>query len=161
MVVGRTRKDAVKDYNDKVNRIVGYIARSAVIKNRCYAYILLLVLRNGLRLGEAIRAYQHFLKTGETVFTLPVVRRKKTVSRMVVLPDLGDIGTPRCEDIGEEPIQVLAERIRMFAKNHFGFSTKELRWSFISYLLAVGYDPALVREVTGHSDFLDEQAGRA
>lgn len=159
MAAGHTQKiDVIKDYKEKMNRIIGYIKRSVVIKNRCYAYVLLLILRNGLRLGEAIRAYQHYLKTGEMTFTLPVVRRKKVISRIVVMPDLGEIGTPRCEEFMDEPIQVLAERIRMFAKNHFGLSTKELRWSFIAYLLALEHDPALVREVTGHSDFLFESS---
>lgn len=147
--VGRQR---VTDYRELWSRINGYLRRAESQRNRCYAYILLLVLGNGLRLGEAVRAYQRHLRTGETVFEMPVTRRKTSTTRVVVLPQV-EGGIPRCEDMAGEDAAALAERVRMFAKNHFGVSVKTLRRAFVVHLLALGHDPRLVEEVTGHSDF--------
>jgi integrase len=126
-------------------------------KTRCYSAVLLLQLRNGLRIGEAVDAFTTFVKTGKREFTVFVEKKRRPVERLVVVPpELDDNIRLACLDLAHVDRKVLINRIKNWCRNVLGFNTHSLRYAFITYLLRMGVNPSIIAKITKHSklDFI-------
>jgi len=124
---------------------------------RLYAAIGLIQLCNGLRAGEAVDAFQYWLKTREQKFTVRVEKKRRPEERLVVIPaELGSVDLSKYAYAADMPRSVLLNRYKVFVHDRFGFNTHSLRYAFITYLLEQGVSPAIIARITAHSklDFI-------
>lgn len=56
-------------------------------RHKCYLSILLIQLRNGSRISEAVRAYKLFLQTKQKELRVQVSKKKKAEKRLMVIPE--------------------------------------------------------------------------
>ena len=132
---------------------------------RCYDAVLLLQLRNGARISEAIRGFLAYLRgeakyhprSRKLVVQVQVSKKKKPEERLIVIPEeLKDMDLSECKALmGEDPLR-LKRRIEQYARDKYGFNTHSLRYAFITYLLIRGVNPSIVAKITRHSrlDFI-------
>ncbi len=124
---------------------------------KCYSAVLLLQLRNGLRVGEAVDAFKTFIKTGKREFNIRVEKKKKPDERLVVVPvELDDNIRFGCIDLAPLPKNTLVNRVKNWCRQKLGFNTHSLRYAFITYLLRQGVNPSIIAKITHHSklDFI-------
>ena len=107
-------------------------------------------LRNGARASEALRAYDIWRQTGEAVLNVPVSKKKKEELRLMVIPEEVR-GLRECVDV-----EVSYNTYRTLIYKKLGINTHSLRYSFITHLLKMGVNPAIVAKITKHSrlDFI-------
>ncbi|MEM4455521.1 MAG: hypothetical protein QXT28_12460 [Thermofilaceae archaeon] len=143
------------DFEVMYERLVRLTRRERRPHNRAYAFILLIQLRNGSRVSEAVRAFREFLLTGRKEVQVPLSKKKKNESRLMVIPDIG-FDRSAAVDLLDVDEQLLVKRVKVYAKRRLGVNTHSLRYAFITYLLRQGVNPAIVARVTGHSklDFI-------
>ncbi|MEM4452894.1 MAG: hypothetical protein QW182_06810, partial [Thermosphaera sp.] len=84
------------DYESVYSLLVKSIRKKKERKDRrlvslCYDFILLLQLRNGLRISEAVRAFKQYILTRKNELEVTVSKKKNQVKRLVVVPDIPDI----------------------------------------------------------------------
>ena len=110
--------------------------------------ILLLALLNGLRISEAIECYYKWLEdpTVKEV-TVKVAKSKKDKFRVCVVEGLDNIDYKFTKHL-EKP---KPNSLQSWSIQKFGFNTHSLRYAFINYMLAQGYDPATVSKIIAHS----------
>ncbi|MGC8988396.1 integrase [Infirmifilum sp.] len=133
------------------------LLRSSDPTTRCYSAILLMQLRNGLRIGEAVDAFITFIKTGKREFMTRVEKKKRPEERLVVVPvELDDQIRLSCIDLAQVDRRVLTNRIKNWCRQKLGFNTHSLRYAFITYLLRQGVNPSIIAKITKHSklDFI-------
>jgi len=117
----------------------------------CYDAILLLQLRNGLRISEAVRAFKHFLRSHSAEFKVSVSKRRRAEERLVVVPrELLGVSS-KCKFILEIEDSALLNRIKAWCLYTHKFNTHSLRYAFITYLLRRGVDAATIAKITKHS----------
>ena len=134
------------------NLITSRIRRSRDQASKCYLYILLIQLRNGSRVSEAVRAFKAFVKNHVRECEVLVSKKKNPESRIMVLPNelsLDDLS--KCSDIASVDDDRLVNRVKVFASRNLKLNTHSLRYAFITYLLKQGINPALVAKITHHS----------
>lgn len=121
--------------------------------SKCYDSILLIQLRNGLRISEAIRSYIQYLKEKKIELQVPLSKKKKPETRLVVIPS-NDIVL--CPELAEVSFTKLKHRVIKYCEKTYKVNTHSLRYSFITYLLKAGVSPAIVAKITKHSklDFI-------
>lgn len=121
-------------------------------RERCYAFILLIQLRNGSRVSEAVRAFLEWLRTGREEAYVKLAKRKRgrEEERLMVIPSDAGVERSACVELAEVREDLLVKRVKKFAENKLGFNTHSLRYAFITYLLRQGVNPAIVAKVTGH-----------
>ncbi|MEM4847239.1 MAG: tyrosine-type recombinase/integrase [Thermosphaera sp.] len=143
------------DYVVMFERLLRLVKRERRARNRAYAFILLIQLRNGSRVSEAVRAFREYLASGRREVYVPLSKKKKPEVRLMVIPEVDFDRTAAVEllEVGEE---ALTKRVKMYAKNRLGVNTHSLRYAFITYLLKEGVNPSIIAKITGHTklDFI-------
>jgi integrase len=144
------------DFEVAYRRILRHM-HGARFPSKCYDAILLIQLRNGLRISEAVRAFLQFLRTRGVELEVQLSKKRRPEARLVVIPkELLDVNLSECRSLLEEPEEVISKRMRRYCIETFGFNTHSLRYAFITYLLRQGVNPSIVAKITRHSklDFI-------
>ncbi|MEM2678708.1 MAG: tyrosine-type recombinase/integrase [Thermofilaceae archaeon] len=136
-------------------RLLRLVRRERRPRNRAYAFILLIQLRNGSRVSEAVRAFREYVLTGKREIQVPLSKKKRPETRLMVIPEV-DFDRSEAVDLLDVDERLLAKRVKMYALNRLKVNTHSLRYAFITYLLRQGVNPAIVAKVTGHTklDFI-------
>lgn len=116
--------------------------------------MLLVQLRNGSRIGEAVEAVKEFCRTKENAVRVRVEKHKGNDTRLMVLPE---------ELRGKEGKEYLAKAclrltkvknpksaVKEYCRATYGFNTHSLRYAFITYMLSKGVSPSFIAKITGH-----------
>jgi len=117
-----------------------------------YDCTLLVQLRNGARIGEAVQAVFQFLDNEQREQNVKAEKhRAKEVYRTIMVP--GEVKKADLQAIeGKDPNKV-REAIKVYAIRHLGFNTHSLRYAFITHLAADEKQPVnLVARITEHSN---------
>jgi integrase len=151
---GCTRQgwDRCLDYKEAYAQILGHLYRTG----NPYDVILLVQLRNGSRVGEAVEAVKEFCRTKEHAVRVHVEKHRGTDTRLMVLPE---------ELRGKEGRDYLAQAclrlaklknpksaVKEYCRATYGFNTHSLRYAFITYLLSKGVNPTFIAKITGHKN---------
>ncbi|MEM4675473.1 MAG: tyrosine-type recombinase/integrase [Nitrososphaerota archaeon] len=131
-------------------RLARLVKRERRAHNRAYAFILLIQLRNGSRVSEAVRAFREFMLTGRTEVYVPLSKKKRPTLRLMVIPEI-DFNRKECADLLDVSERLLIKRVKMYALNRLKVNTHSLRYAFITYLLREGVNPSIVAKITGHA----------
>ncbi|MEM4562488.1 MAG: tyrosine-type recombinase/integrase [Thermofilum sp.] len=143
------------DYGVVYERLLRLIRRERKPKLRAYAFILLIQLRNGSRVSEAVKAFKEYLLTGKREVEVPLSKKKKPEKRLMVIPDVEFDRSSAADLLGVDD-ELLVWRVKKYAEKKLRVNTHSLRYAFITYLLRQGVNPAVVAKITGHSklDFI-------
>jgi integrase len=142
--------DSCVDYREAYSQILGHLYRTG----HPWDVILLIQLRNGSRIGEAIEAAKAFCETKATAVRVRIEKHKEGDTRLMVLPE---------ELRGKEGKEYLAQAclrlakvknpksaVKVYCKATYGFNTHSLRYAYITYLLSKGVNPSFIAKITGH-----------
>jgi len=152
------------DYEEAYSRILRTMSKNKR-RTKCYDAILLLQLRNGARISEALRAFFEYMRgsakyhphSKKLIVSVQVSKKKRAEQRLIVIPEeLKDVDLSECKGLLEEDPFTLKKRVVQYARDHYGFNTHSLRYAFITYLLMRGVNPSIVAKITKHSklDFI-------
>ena len=143
--------DSGLDYNETYQRILSHLNRTRKPQD----VVLLIQLRNGSRVGEAVEALRQFCETGKTEVYVKVEKHKDLGDqRLMVLPEELRRGQGRvlleaaCSwltGVGNPKDAVIS-----YCRRAYGFNSHSLRYAFITYMLSKGVNPSIVAKVTGH-----------
>ncbi len=142
--------DACLDYKEAYSQILGHLYRTG----HPWDVILLIQLRNGSRIGEAIEAAKAFCETKAASVRVRIEKHKEGDTRLMVLPEElrnkegRELLAKACLRL--EKVKAPRVDIADYAKKTFGFNTHALRYAFITYLLKRGVSPSIVAKITGH-----------
>ena len=118
--------------------------------------VLLVQLRNGSRIGEAIEAVKEFCnaKGRADSVRVRVEKHAKGDTRLMVLPEelRGAQGRGYLRQACLRLSRVKAPRVDIadYCRKAYGFNTHALRYAFITYMLKRGVSPSIVAKITGH-----------
>lgn len=129
------------DYERVSQKLKEDYLREIEPKTKTKIAILLIQLRNGLRITEAIEAMQKFSETGEREVEVQVKKKKKEELRKAIIPEFIE----RAEKIPTR------DAVIKFAERTYGFNTHSLRYAFITHLAEKGVSPQLIAKITKHS----------
>lgn len=115
---------------------------------KCYISILLIQLRNGSRISEAVRAYKQFLQDGKFDQFVRLSKQKTENYRKMKIPQ--DVTV--CGELLDVDEKKLITRVRSFAKKRLNINTHSLRYAFITKLLEKGVESAIIAKITGHKN---------
>ncbi|MEM1690869.1 MAG: hypothetical protein QXG48_05400 [Thermofilaceae archaeon] len=143
------------DFEVTYERLLRLVRRERRPRNRAYAFILLIQLRNGSRVSEAVRAFREYLSTGRSEVLVPLSKKRRSEMRLMVIPEVGFDRTSVVDLLDLEE-RLLIKRVKMYALRRLKVNTHSLRYAFITYLLKQGVNPTIVARVTGHTklDFI-------
>jgi integrase len=143
--------DSGLDYSETYQRILSHLNRTRKPQD----VVLLIQLRNGSRVGEAVEALRQFCETGKTEVYVRVEKHKDAKDqRLMVLP----------EELRKGQGKVLLESacgwlssvekpkaaVKEYCRRTYGFNTHSLRYAYITYMLSRGVNPTIVAKITGH-----------
>jgi integrase len=119
-----------------------------------YDVVLLVQLRNGSRVGEAVEATVRFCEAGQDQVLVRVEKHRDGDQRLMVLPEEPRSGEGR-QLLSEACDALSALRnpkaaVKVYCRRAYGFNTHGLRYAFVSYLLKKGVSPSIVAKITGH-----------
>lgn len=135
------------DYELMYHKLTRDISRSKKRLDACYASILLIQLRNGSRISEAVRAYQEYMKTKQRELVVKVSKKKKYEERLMIIPDVVKI----CAELMSTRKDKLIARLIMYAKRRYNINKHSLRYAFITHLLRAGISPSIIAKITKHA----------
>jgi integrase len=142
--------DACLDYKEAYSQILGHLYRTG----HPWDVILLIQLRNGSRIGEAIEAAKAFCESKAASVRVRIEKHKEGDTRLMVLPEElrnkegRELLAKACLRL--EKVKAPRVDIADYAKKTFGFNTHALRYAFITYLLKRGVSPSIIAKITGH-----------
>jgi Phage integrase family. len=142
--------DACLDYREAYSQILGHLYRTG----HPWDVILLIQLRNGSRIGEAIEAAKAFCESKAASVRVRIEKHKEGDTRLMVLPEElrnkegRELLAKACLRL--EKVKAPRVDIADYAKKTFGFNTHALRYAFITYLLKRGVSPSIIAKITGH-----------
>ena len=139
------------DFENTYNKIARHMHK-AKAQAKCYDAILLIQLRNGSRVSEAVRAFKEFLHSKSVEVEVQVSKKRaKQEKRLMVIPQelLRLVST--CFDLRNVEDKTLVNRVKNYCIETYGFNTHSLRYAFITYLLRQGVNPSIVAKITRHS----------
>jgi integrase len=139
------------EYEAMYHALLRKIHTAKNIKTKCYLVVALIQLRNGARISEAIRAFKEWVKTSKTELYVRVSKKKRVDERLMIIPPEVEQYRLMCVDLLGVDERALRERVRATLYYYFKINTHSLRYSFITYLLKLGVNPALVSKVIRHS----------
>jgi len=118
--------------------------------------VLLIQLRNGARVGEAIEATKAFCESKATTVRVRIEKHQGNDTRLMVLPE---------ELRGKEGRDYLAKAcirltkvrnpksaVKEYCRATYGFNSHSLRYAFITYMLSKGISPSFIAKITGHKN---------
>jgi integrase len=155
------------DYEVTYSKILKHMVK-AKYPHLCYDAILLVQLRNGSRISEAVRSFREFLTTHAIEVNVRVSKRKDNAQRLMVIPrELinTNINIDICKELLIFDDEKLIDRVKHYAKRVYDFNTHSLRYAFVTHLLKSGVNPAVVSKITGHKNlgyilvYTQEKAG--
>jgi len=144
--------DSGLDFIDTYQKILSHLNKTKKPQD----VVLLIQLRNGSRVGEAVEALREFCATGRAEVLVKVEKHKDTKDqRIMVLPEQLRKGTGKvlleqaCAWVSstEKP----KDAVKVYCRRAFDFNTHSLRYAFITYMLKKGVSPSVVAKITGHS----------
>jgi integrase len=139
------------DYEFAYNKILRHMAK-AKYPGRCYDAILLVQLRNGARISEAVKAFKHFLTSKSIEFEVEVSKKKRVEHRKIVVPrELLSVELGPCMELLSIEDKRLVSRLKVYSRYTYGFNTHSLRYAFITHLLRHGVSPSIIAKITKHS----------
>ena len=144
------------DYETAYSKILRHLVK-AEPPARCYDAILLIQLRNGLRISEAVRVFKEFLTRKALEVEVQVSKKRRPETRLAVIPrELLDAKLSDCSDLLDLEESKLLWRVKKYCMRRYGFNTHSLRYAFITYLLRQGVSPSIIAKITKHSrlDFI-------
>ena len=104
------------------------------VRKLAYCCILLIQLRNGSRISEAIEAFKKWVETGKRELKIPVRKQKDPEIRTMYIPqDLEPDYRYYFKDL-----EINVGAIKMFCIREFKFNTHSLRYAFITKFLEKG-----------------------
>jgi len=142
--------DACVDYKEAYSQILGHLYKTG----HPWDVILLIQLRNGSRIGEAIEAAKAFCESKAASVRVRIEKHKEGDTRLMVLPEElrnkegRELLAKACLRL--EKVKAPRVDIADYAKKTFGFNTHALRYAFITYLLKRGVSPSIIAKITGH-----------
>ncbi|MGC9132748.1 MAG: tyrosine-type recombinase/integrase [Candidatus Micrarchaeia archaeon] len=146
------------DYEETYKELINFYIYSRKKTSRLYTLILLLQLRNGSRILEAVRGFKEWVKNNgkeDTVY-IKVAKKKKEEYRAMVVPKEFKALTQDTINSFKWVLEIddynMAERLRSFTKYNFKFNTHSLRYAYITYLLKKGTNPAIVAKIIHHAN---------
>ncbi len=121
-------------------------------KRLAHTLVLMLQLRNGCRVSEAVEALQKMASTGQRKVMVRVRKTKKEEKeRTVVLPK--SVPDSDLRLIREDVKTITVDQVKSFARYNLGINTHTLRYAFITHLtVEKGVQPNAVAKITGHVD---------
>ena len=145
--------DACLDYKEEYSEILSHLYKIG----HPWDLVLLVQLRNGSRIGEAIEATRQFCnsKGKATSVRVKVEKHKGNDTRLMVLPE--ELRNKEGKDYLAKAClrlaKVKAPRVDIadYAKKTYGFNTHALRYAFITYMLKRGVSPSIIAKITGHA----------
>lgn len=119
----------------------------------CYSAILLIQLRNGLRISESIESFKNYLRSRKNEIYVRVRKKKHDDYRLVVIPrELEHVNVDNCVELVSVDDKVLRDRVRMWFYKKYKLNTHSLRYSFITYLLQNNVSESIISKITHHSN---------
>jgi len=134
------------DY-EKTRKKLERLYKNTIGKEKVYIATLLIQLTNGLRVREAWRSLQHFLRTREREFTL--VPGKKGNPRPVRIPNIIKYHE-EWKWILQVPPAKARKRLYYYTRKHLHTNTHSLRYALVGYLAKKGVAPQIIAKITGH-----------
>ncbi|MCS7109149.1 MAG: hypothetical protein NZ911_07140, partial [Sulfolobales archaeon] len=74
------------NYNTIYNLILKHMSKTEKHKDKCYDSILLIQLRNGSRISEAVRAYLEFLRNRKYEQFVNLSKKRREEKRLMIIP---------------------------------------------------------------------------
>ena len=142
--------DACVDYREAYSKILGHLIKTG----HPWDVILLIQLRNGSRIGEAIEAAKAFCETKAAAVRVRIEKHKEGDTRLMVLPE--ELRNKEGRDYLAQACLRLAKvknpksAVKVYCKATYGFNTHSLRYAYITYLLSKGVNPSFIAKITGH-----------
>ena len=142
--------DSGLDFEEAYRRILGHMLTT----RSPYDVVLLVQLRNGSRVGEAVEAVRQFCASGQDLVLVRIEKHKDSDLRLMVLPEELRSGEGR-QLLSEACARLSALKnpkaaVKVYCRRAYGFNTHSLRYAFVSYLLKRGVSPSIVAKITGH-----------
>jgi hypothetical protein len=142
--------DSGLDFEEAYRRILNHMLGSG----SPYDVVLLVQLRNGSRVGEAVEAVRQFCETGQDLVLVRVEKHKGNDMRLMVLPE--ELRSVEGRQLLSEACSRLSAlrspkaAVKVYCRRTYGFNTYSLRYAFVSYLLKKGVSPSIVAKITGY-----------
>jgi len=111
---------------------------------------LLIQLRNGSRVSEALEALEKFLKSRKREVQVRVRKHKKEDYRLMIVPK--EIYNKDIIYLKMVSGQITVNAVKIFALRRYGFNTHSLRYAFITYLAKKGVSAQLIAKITRHKN---------
>jgi len=154
MAEGCVRKgwDSCVDYRKAYAEILSHLYK----EGHPYDVVLLVQLRNGSRIGEAIEAVKEFCNTKDYTVRVKVEKHKGNDTRLMVLPE--ELRDRQGRDYLAQACLRLAKvrnpgiTIEAYCKRTYGFNTHSLRYAFITHQVSRGVAPTIIAKITGHKN---------
>jgi integrase len=145
--------DAGLDFLDTYQKILSHLNRTRKPQD----VVLLIQLRNGSRVGEAVEALREFCNTGKTEVLVRVEKHKNPNDmRTMVLPEELRKGQGRVlleqACVWLSGVEKPKEAVKSYCRRTYGFNTHSLRYAFITYLSRKGVPPQIIAKITFHKD---------
>lgn len=164
MVDSNHRWNRELDFEETYRELTGTLAVTEEAEDSIKISILLIALRNGSRIGEAVPAYNEFVASGKRSVRVQVEKRgfkynrdpttgkraaghgvlTKPFYRLMIIPE----EIP--EGLGEYMQTV--KNLSMFSMKKFNWNPHSLRYAFITYMnVKKKVSPATIAKITGHA----------
>jgi hypothetical protein len=133
--------DSGLEFEEAYRQILGHMLRA----RSPYDVVLLIQLRNGSRVGEAVEATMRFCEAGQGEVMVRVEKHRDGDQRLMVLPEELRSGEGRlllveaCARLSA--LRVPKQAVKVYCRRAYGFNTHSLRYAFVSYLLRRGSRP--------------------
>lgn len=121
-------------------------------KEKCYLAILLIQLRNGARISEAVRCYRQYLKNKNPEQRVVLSKKRKIDDRLMYMPLEFIPNIPECSEFLTIDYKKLINRIKVYSIRVLKVNTHTLRYAYITYLAKKGVNPSIIAKLTKHSN---------
>lgn len=122
-------------------------------KDVCYSAILMIQLRNGSRISEAIECFKQYIISRKSEIHVRVRKKKKYEERLMVIPEeLHSLDLAQCSDLLSVDDRKLRDRVRKYISRKYKINTHSLRYAFITYLLKNNINVSIIAKITRHSN---------
>jgi integrase len=138
------------DFEEAYRRMLGHMLSS----RSPYDVVLLVQLRNGSRMGEAVEATVRFCEAGQDQVLVRVEKHRDGDQRLMVLPE--ELRSGEGRRLLKEACAALSAlrnpkaAVKVYCRRAYGFNTHSLRYAFVWCLLKRGVSPSIVAKITGH-----------
>lgn len=122
-------------------------------KDICYSSILLIQLRNGSRISEAVECFKQYLLTRKTELYVRVRKKKREDYRLMIIPEeLQAIDVSQCSELLQVDDRKLRDRVRKYISRKYKINTHSLRYAYVSHLLRNNVNVSIIGKITHHSN---------